>query len=193
MPSETSRLAATAMVAIAFVSNASAADIFRWVDDDGVVHFSDTAPAGDTKVERLRVDSANPPDYDPADDPYSIRNQAERMGETWSRLEERREERRETRREAAERQPVLVYPPYYPYPYRYYAPVINLPGRPGHRPIRPGPTIRRQVSTLDELQLMGSRPHSINSSAHHQRVSSSAGFLDSVRRSAPPRPKPFTP
>lgn len=191
MASEINRLAATAMVAIAFVSNAHAADIFRWVDEDGVVHFSDTAPVDDTAVERLRVDDANPSDYDPADDPYSIRQQAERIGETWSRLEERREKRRVKRREEAERQPVVVYQPYYPY--RYYAPGYYVPGRPGHRPVRPGPTIRRQANALDELALTGPRPYSINSTAHHQRVSSSAGFLDSVRRPAPPRPTPFTP
>ena len=92
---------------------------------------------------------------------------------SWSRLEERREERREKRREAAERQPVYVYQPYYPY--RYYTPGYYVPGRPGHRPVRPGPTIRRQATALDELALTGPRPYSINSTAHHQRVSSSAG------------------
>ena len=191
MASKSGRLAVTTMVTIAFVSYADAADIFRWVDDDGVVHFSDTAPSDDTAVERLRVDEANSPDYDPADDPYSIRNQAERTGETWSRLEERREERREKRLKEAERQPVYVYQPYYPY--RNYAPGYYVPGRPGHRPVRPGPTIRRQANALDELALTGPRPYSINSTAHHQRVSSSAGFLDTERRPAPPRPTPFTP
>lgn len=184
-------VAAVTIVVFAFVSKAMASDIYRWVDDDGVVHFSDTAPADETNVERLRVNSANPTDYDPADDPYSIRKQAERIGEIWSRLEERREKRREKRREAAERQPIYAYQP--DYPYRYYPPGYYVPGRPGHRPVRPGPTIRRQVSALDELRLSGPRPYSINSTAHYQRVSSSAGFLDSVRRPAPPRPVPFTP
>lgn len=191
MASRLFQTTALTIAALGVVSKAMASDIYRWIDDDGIVHYSDTAPADDTAAERLRVDVANSPDYDPADDPYSIRKQAERIGETWSRLEERREERREKRREAAERQPVYVYRPNDPY--RYYAPGYYVPGRPGHRPVRPGPTIRRQVSALDELRLTGPRPYSINSAAHHQRVSSSAGFLDSVRRPAPPQPTPFTP
>jgi hypothetical protein len=191
MASEFGRSAFTAIIAIAFTANANASDIYRWVDGDGVVHFSDTAPVENDEVERLRVNNSNPPGYDPADDPYSIRNQAERMGETWSRLEERREERKEERRKEAARQPVVVYEPYYPY--RYYRPGYFVPGRQGHRPVRPGPTVRRQVAALDELQLTGPRPHSINSGGHHERVSSSANFLDSVRGPAPPRPTPFSP
>jgi len=191
MASETGRSAFVAIIATAFIASASASDIYRWVDEDGVVHFSDTAPADTDDVERLRVDVTNPPGYDPAEDPYSIRNQAARMGETWSRLEERREDRREKRREEAEWQPAAVFQSYHPYP--YFRPGFFVPGRPGHRPVRPGPAVRRQVAALDELQLTGPRPHSINSSGHHERVSSSASFLDSARQPASPRPTPFSP
>lgn len=191
MTSEIGHLAFVAIIAIMFTATASASDIYRWVDEDGVVHFSDTAPADDRDAERLRLNGSNPPDYDPVDDPYSIRNQAKRIGETWSRLEEQLEERREKRREQAERQPVVVYEPYYPY--RNYRPGYFVPRRPGHRPVPPGPTVRRQVAALDELQLTGPRPHSINSGGHHERVSSSESFLESVRRPAPPRPTPFSP
>ena len=176
--------------------NVHASEIYKWVDEDGIVHFSDTMPADDTKVESLRLNATNPPDYDPSNDPYSIRNQADRIGETWSRLEEEREARREKQREAALRQPAYVYQPYDSYydrnRYPYFRPGLRPPSYPGHRPPFQGPTVRRQVSALDTLGLTGTRPHSINSGRHVARVESSAGFLDAVRN-APPRPTPLEP
>jgi len=77
----------TAAVPLAFVlvltglamSDAATADeFFRWVDDEGVVNFSQWAPPEDIdNVATLIVHSTNPPDYDPANDHYSIGNQAE--------------------------------------------------------------------------------------------------------------------
>ena len=179
---------------VLFAANASADEIYKWVDEDGVVHFSDTKPPDNTDVERLYLGRTNPPDYDPAEDPYSIAKQAERIGETWSRLEEERDARREKQREEALRQPTYVYQPYDPYydryRYPYYRPGIRPPSYPGYRPPFQGPTVRRQVRALDTLGLSGARPHSINSGRHAARVESSANSLDAVR-SAPPRPVPF--
>ena len=175
-------------------ANVQAGDIYKWVDEDGVVHFSDTRPADDTHVESLYMGRTNPPDYDPSKDPYSIANQAERIGETWSRLEEEREARREKQREDAQQQPTYAYQPYDPYyahyRYPYYRPGLRPPSHPGYRPPFQGPIVRRQVATLDTLGLSGTRPHSINSGRHAARVESSASFLDAVRN-APPRPVPL--
>ena len=182
------QLAFAALLSTAIALPVGAADIYRWTDEHGVVHFSDSAPADDGEVERLSIDEQNPADYDPTADPYSIRNQAQRTGETWSRLEERRQKRRQERRESAEQQ-VIAYQPYH----SYFRPGYLPPGRPALRPVRPGPTIRRQLTALDELQLTGQRPYSINSTAHHERVSSSAQFLDVARRPAPTRPVPYSP
>ena len=181
------------LATLTVAATVEATEIYKWVDEAGVVHFSDTKPADVASVESLRVRQTNAPEYNPADDPYSIRNQAKRVGETWDRLEKERDERQEKRREEALRQPVYVYQPYDSYyshyRYPYYRPGIRPPSRPGYRPVRPGPTIRRQATALDELGLSGPRPHSINSGAHHARVTSSANFLD-VARNSPPRPVP---
>lgn len=182
--------------AVFFAINAGAGEIYRWVDENGVVHFSDTKPADDTEVESLQIGRTNPPDYDPSQDPYSIRNQAERIGETWSRLEEEKQARRDKRREEALREPVYAYRPYDPYYDRYrfpyYRPGLRPPSYPGYRPPLQGPTARRQVTALDTLGLSGTRPHSINSGRHVARVESSANFVDAIRR-APARPVPLTP
>ena len=181
------------VIAPMFAAGAHAGEIYKWLDDDGVVHYSDTKPADESNVELLVVGKTNPPGYDPADDPYSIANQAERIGETWSRLEDEKEARRKKRREESARPPAYAYRPYDPYydRYRYphYRPGWHPPAHPGYRPPQ-GPTIRRQVTALDTLGLTGARPHSINSGRHHARVESSASFLDTVRN-APPRPVPL--
>ena len=78
-----------------WTTTATASEIYQWMDEDGVVHFSDTRPADGAVVTTLRVQATNPPDYDPVDDPYSIRNQAERTNSTWTELEKAREERQE--------------------------------------------------------------------------------------------------
>jgi len=144
----------TAAVSLAFVlvlagiamSNAATADeIFRWVDDEGVVHFSQWAPPEDIdNVATLIVHSTNPPDYDPANDHYSIGNQAERTSEAWQALAAQREDRREKRLEAEERERKRQESQHYDYrSYPYYSPPffyrpIHLPARPpGHRPRPP--------------------------------------------------------
>ncbi len=37
-----------------------AADMFRWIDEDGVVHFSDDQPEGDKEVKRLHLQDPEP-------------------------------------------------------------------------------------------------------------------------------------
>jgi hypothetical protein len=172
---------------------AAATEIYSWTDADGVAHYSDTKPSEETPVRTLVVNRSNPPDYDPADDPYSIANQAKRTNERYAEVEKAREERAEERETLAAQQPLRI-PVYYD-PYAYYRPgYVYRPGRPV-RPERPParqfPTIRRQARAMDELGLSGDRPHSINSSAHHARVESSSNFLNTVREaSPPPRPVP---
>lgn len=45
------RLVGAALCAAVMVSSASAQDVYRWVDDDGVVHYSDSPREGAEKVE----------------------------------------------------------------------------------------------------------------------------------------------
>ena len=75
----------------AWAASANASEIYRWTDEDGVAHFSDTRPEDGAVITALRVQDMNPPDYDPVEDPYSIRNQAERTNALWAELEMARE------------------------------------------------------------------------------------------------------
>ena len=164
------------MLLLPFATNAS--EIFRWTDENGVVHFSDTRPGDDKEVQELYISESNPPDYDPQSDPYSILNQAKRVNETWTELEQQREERRETTEQYAERQPsrFIILDNRYRYPYLYYAaPNRGIVGDPTR-------VQRRQFARLEELGLTGPRPHSINSGAHHARVTTSNDIRNVVSR-----------
>ena len=109
------------------------------------MHFSQWEPGPNTPdVSKLTLASTNPPDYDPDDDTYSIRNQAERTNSVWSRLEEKRNARREEREKAAERaaqyQPQYYQPRYYFYPaYPYYWRKPRHPVQKPHPPRFPIP------------------------------------------------------
>ena len=128
---------ATLMVLlVSFVSclPAHADEVFRWVDDEGVVHFSQWAPEDVEDVSTLVLNARNPDGYKPSEDPYSISKQAERTSETWKALESRREDRRTKRLEAEERErEASERYDYQPYPY-YSPPYFSGPI---HRPIRP--------------------------------------------------------
>jgi hypothetical protein len=124
------------LIAAGTTKSTTAADVFTWQDVDGVTHFSQWAPDDVRNVSRLVVNANNPPGYDPLEDPYSIRNQAERTNETWKELAARKEERREKLRKEQERNARNSPPPYDYYSYRqprYYWPVH----RPIYPPVRP--------------------------------------------------------
>jgi len=169
-------------------SPAASSEIFTWIDDDGVVHFSDGPPADDGTYSKLHVNASNPPDYDPANDPNSIANQAKRMNRKWTALAKAREERLAERREQPDRYAQNLPPRYDGWRYDYWPRY-----RPPLYPVRPPPeqrrTVRHQVEALDTLNLTGPRPHSINSGAHHARVTSSSHFRSAVAK-PPPRPTP---
>lgn len=170
-------LSAAIVILVTLVSQrAHATDIYHWVDDEGVAHFSDTRPNDDSGVRTLQVNHSNPTGYDPDEDPYSIANQAKRINDKWSALADQREQRQKARRERV--QTVVQHRPsryagwrYYDWPGPYQPPYSAKP------PWRQLPAIRRQTNLLETLGLSGPRPYSINSSAHHARVKRSNNFL----------------
>jgi hypothetical protein len=184
------RLLAAAILS-ALVSNpALAGDIYRWVDEKGVVHYSDTRPHEGVPVEVVEIEASQSPDYDPVADPYSILNQASRLHENWLDFEAARQSRAQERLGAMTVTPRTSprgYPPhgYYGYSIYPYYPVSPGPGpgyRPGYR--------REQVHALNTLDLLGPRPQSINSGTHYNRVTRSQ-FLPIVPPPIPPpRPDP---
>lgn len=114
---------------------AGATEVYRWVDEAGVVHFSQVAPASEgVSAEKLTIEDDRPSDYDPERDLYGVAEQAERM-------QALREERRAKREAALERQrqqpqPVIVRQE----PEYGFFPVY---GRPWLRPPWPRPPIAR--------------------------------------------------
>ena len=92
-------------------ASAAAQEVYRWVDADGVVHFSQTAPATDTQgVDRLQIEDTRPADYDPEEDRYHVAEQAERMQALREEMASEREARRERAAREAARQPSASYP-----------------------------------------------------------------------------------
>lgn len=168
---------------------ANASEIYQWTDEDGVVHFSDIGPEDGAVVTTLRVQEMNPPDYDPVEDPYSIRNQATRTHAIWTELEKAREEREERRRQEAERYSRFAPASYDPYRY-YSGPAFFSFAHPGihlrHRP----KLARRQLHALEELGLTGPRPHSINSGGHRAHVLQSRNLPIVTPRPGPHRKVP---
>jgi hypothetical protein len=180
-------LLAIAIACVAGASTAAAAEIFRWVDADGTVHFSDTKPPEDVETTMRTVTESYTSAYDPAGDPYSILNQAKRTHERWLDLEDARQARA-ARRTAARAEPdsrsalridardSRAWPVGYVVP----APV------PPRYPAGAAPS---QVRALESLDLGGTRPYSINSGAHRERVERSQA-LPLVPPPSKPRPSP---
>jgi len=120
-----------------------ATEVYHWVDENGVSHYSQNAPGTDVAgVSKMTLEDTTPPDYDPEEDIYGVEAQAERMALLREEMAEKREAQRERERNAPQ-QPVVqyqqpsygygysdfLYPPYYPRP----------PLRPV-QPIEPAPT-----------------------------------------------------
>lgn len=158
---------------------AHAGDIYHWVDEDGVPHYSQTPPAdASVPVESRRIAASTPDDYDPDEYEYSVMNQAERIHAEWAALAAdkaaeqaaEREARREARRQERERQ---AYESYERDRYGWrYGRDFWYPSVHPRPPLRPGYKVRRhQYERLDELGLWREPPaYSINSTRHWQRV-----------------------
>jgi len=124
-----------------------ATEIYHWVDENGVSHYTQIAPPADVNgVNKVMLEDSTPPDYDPEEDRYGVAAQAERMASLREEMAKKREAESERRRNAAAQQPVVQYrdpysygrplfwqPPYYPRPpfkpEQLIAPVPTLPFR----------------------------------------------------------------
>jgi hypothetical protein len=126
-----------------------AQEIYSWVDENGVQHYSEVAPENSNhEVTELQIDGSQPADYDPTEDRYNIAAQQAEMQALRDSLEESRKEKKEQRERELERQAaaqVIYYPEpdfgygsniYYP-PYRPLPPHGKPPFRPPLRPEHP--------------------------------------------------------
>ena len=168
---------------------AHAAEIYHWVDEDGIAHYSQTPPAdAAVEVETRQLDASTPQDYDPDEYEYSVMNQAERIHAEWAELMAAREAERDARREAERER--RAYERRYPERYGWrYGREIHYPGLHSRPPLRPGHQVRRyQFERLDELGLWREPPaYSINSSGHRQRVEQTRSLA--LPGSRPPEPR----
>ena len=79
---------------------AHAMDVYRWVDENGTVHFSQWEPAAaGTPVETVRVDEGTTAGI--GGDVYPIAEQAEAMAALWAEIEQQRANRQKQRQEPA--------------------------------------------------------------------------------------------
>lgn len=83
---------AMALTAALLAGPAAALEIYTWVDDEGVVHYSESRPAepAASPVETFHIASTNALAYDPDDYYWSILNQAERISEQSSAMREQK-------------------------------------------------------------------------------------------------------
>ena len=117
-----------------------ATEIYRWTDENGVEHFSQTAPPpAQAGVSRLSLADDRPGSYDPDEDIFGVAEQEARMQALREEREQKRQERLERQQAAArlQAQPQQRDQGYWDRPVYWY---------PGHRPrppLRPMPPIER--------------------------------------------------
>lgn len=85
-----------ALLLVACAAPAPSSTIHKWVDDDGITHYSDTPPGAPAiEFERIDLPDTAASTVKRADDYYSIANQ-------WQRMHRERIERERARAERAE-------------------------------------------------------------------------------------------
>lgn len=144
-----------ALVAALAASTASATEVYHWVDTNGVIHFSQSAPPGNVSGVELMVLDDAPPDHDPEEDLYGVEAQAERMALLREQMAEQREAERERQLNSASQSPAL-----YQQPDQYGYPIYGRrPFYPGYRPpVKPKPPVRPEPYPTDTLRPVGRLP-----------------------------------
>lgn len=150
------------VLAVLLVAPAVAEEIYKWVDDNGVTHFSQMPPdLSVTGVSQQVVRDTRPSDYDPEQDIYGVEAQAKRMQQLRAEKEERRQARLERERKAREQQ-AIQYRSRESYGYPLYWPGWANP-RP---PLLPTPPVARPPGGLLPLPPVA-RPPSLSSGSRN--------------------------
>jgi hypothetical protein len=120
---------------------AMAEQIYHWVDEQGVNHYSQSPPpVVASPVETLEVDGSQPASYDPNEDRYNVAAQAEAMQALRDEMAESRKNRQQVKPSSGGNTVI-----YYPEPENHteilyppgYRPRPPRPRPPGNRPDRP--------------------------------------------------------
>src|SRR5262247_3943564 len=96
---------ALCLVLVVVATPAAAADVFRWVDEKGTVHYSNEAPPKGVKATRVDIETEPRAPVTEGGECYTVRCQGERLEERLARREQIEA------REAAERAAVTPRPP----------------------------------------------------------------------------------
>lgn len=140
---------------LAALSSPLAADeIYRWVDDAGVVHFSDQPPAARTDgLSTVEIEAPASRAHDPEADIFNIEATAARTQARREQLQEQRELRLEQARSRSRSAPQYPEQPTgYSYGYPWGYPAGGRPPRP-ERPPRPQPPPRPEPAPDDTSTL----------------------------------------
>lgn len=135
------------LIVLSLASAAAAQEVYRWVDENGVVNFSDTAPGAadaSVNVNTVALEDTTPRDYDPEADIYNVAAQAERMQALRERMDRDREALRK-QQSSAPQQPAPQYQTGVNYGYPYGYPVRPRP--PIKPPIKPTPPLPEPYET----------------------------------------------
>jgi len=118
-------------------STGFAYEVYHWVDENGVAHYSQDKPAASVPgVRVLQLDDTAPAGFDPDEDRYGIEQQADRMAELRASMDERREAARD-RQQSTPPAPAVIYQD----PYPYYSNRLWLPPVYPWPPVRPKPPV----------------------------------------------------
>jgi len=147
------RIVALAFLLVIADTNISASEIYQWVDENGVSHFSQQPPAKDTQDVSTRAIIETAPSVSAeAEDIYDTEAHAERMAEWRKEREQERKDARDRKDQESRQQPTYQQPESYgrrPYIYPpIYRPPVRPPGRPPYNPDRPIFNPRPPTSSL---------------------------------------------
>jgi hypothetical protein len=130
-----------ALLAMITSPKVAAAEIYHWVDENGVPHYSQYRPGDDTpNVSTKKLEDTTP---DQVEDVYNLEAHEKRMTAWREERDQERKETRERKRKIAEQQPIKHSEPYRDYSRSFwYPPIYNRPphrppNRPPHRPQPP--------------------------------------------------------
>ena len=114
-------------------------EIYRWVDENGVVNFSQTAPPSqDVAPEVVEIEEDRPSDWDPEADIYGVEEQAARMLARREEMDKKRQERIDQKnREQSLTAPQYREPETYNYPFFWGTGIRPMP------PLLPRPPVAR--------------------------------------------------
>ena len=75
------------LLAALMLAGAAQAEVYRWVDAKGTVHYSNEKPPADVRATVVNIDAKTGPASADSLDCYTVRCQGERLEERLARLE----------------------------------------------------------------------------------------------------------